>query len=113
MPTPAVRFWLLLNMTAVGACLGGFALLVATFSRRWMTAFTTVMLAALVAYLIDFLAIGWRPMRMIAWLSPFHYYPALSVVAGDAATGRNLSVLFAAASIFIALAYWQFQRRDL
>ena len=113
MPTPAVRFWLLLNLIAVGACLGGFALLVATFSRRWMTAFTTVMLAALVAYLIDFLAIGWRPMRMIAWLSPFHYYPALSVVAGDAATGRNLSVLFAAASIFIALAYWQFQRRDL
>ena len=78
-----------------------------------MTVFTTVMLTAVVAYMIDFLAIGWRPMRMIAWLSPFHYYPALSIIAGDAPMGRDLSVLVAAATVFIALAYWQFQRRDL
>jgi ABC-type transport system involved in multi-copper enzyme maturation permease subunit len=78
-----------------------------------MTAFTTVMLTTLVMYLIDFLAIGWRPMRMIAWMSPFHYYPALSIVAGDAPLGRDLTVLVAAASMFITIAYWQFQRRDL
>jgi ABC-type transport system involved in multi-copper enzyme maturation permease subunit len=63
--------------------------------------------------LIDFLAIGWRPMRMIAWMSPFHYYPALSIVAGDAPLGHDLTVLVAAASMFITIAYWQFQRRDL
>jgi ABC-type transport system involved in multi-copper enzyme maturation permease subunit len=113
MPAPGVRLRLLVNLFAVGACFGGFALLVATLSRRWMTAFTTVMLVAVVTYLVDFLAIGWRPIRTIAWLSPFHYYPALSVIAGDAPTGRDLGVLFAAASVFVALAYWQFQRRDL
>jgi len=113
LPTPAVRAQLLVNLLAVAWCLGSFALVVAALSRRWMTAFTTVILSAVVAYMVDFLAIGWRPMRMVAWLSPFHYYPALSIVAGDAPTGRDLSVLFAASSVLIALAYWQFQRRDL
>jgi ABC-type transport system involved in multi-copper enzyme maturation permease subunit len=108
-----VRLRLLANLVALGWCLAGFALLVATLSRRWMTAFTTVMLTTVVMYMIDFLALGWRPMRLIAWMSPFHYYPALSIIAGDAPTGRNLVVLFAAASVFITSAYWQFQRRDL
>jgi ABC-type transport system involved in multi-copper enzyme maturation permease subunit len=71
------------------------------------------MLVAVVTYMIDFLAIGWRPMRLIAWISPFHYYPALSIVAGDAPMAYDLSVLAGAATVFIALAYWQFQRRDL
>ena len=113
LPTLGVRLRLLANLLALGWCLAGFALLVATLSRRWMTAFTTVMLTAVIAYMIDFLAIGWRPMHTIAWLSPFHYYPALSIIAGDAETGRDLAVLFGAATVFIALAYWQFQRRDL
>jgi hypothetical protein len=64
-------------------------------------------------YLIDFLAIGWRPMRTIVWVSPYHYYPALSIVAGDAASGRDVAILLAAAAIFSAGAYWSFQRRDL
>lgn len=77
-----------------------------------MTAFTTVILTTVVMYMVDFLAIGWRPMRMVAWASPFHYYPALSVIAGDASTGRDLAVLSAAATVFITLAYWKFQRRN-
>jgi ABC-type transport system involved in multi-copper enzyme maturation permease subunit len=113
LPAPAVRARLLVNLVALAWCAGGFALFVATMSRRWMTAFTTVMLTTVVMYMIDFLAIGWRPMRHVAWLSPFHYYPALSIVAGDAPMAYDLTVLLTAASVFIALAYWQFQRRDL
>ena len=113
LPAPAVRVRLLINLVALGWCTAGFALLVATLSRRWMTAFTLVMLTTVVMYMIDFLAIGWRPMRLIAWISPFHYYPALSIVAGDAPMAYDLTVLLAAATVFIALAYWQFQRRDL
>jgi ABC-type transport system involved in multi-copper enzyme maturation permease subunit len=101
------------NLIALGCCAAGFALFVATMSRRWMTAFTTVMLTTVVTYMIDFLAIGWRPMRLVAWLSPFHYYPALSIVAGDAPMAYDLTVLLSTASVFIALAYWQFHRRDL
>ena len=113
LPTVAVRARLLVNLLAVSWCLATFALFVATMSRRWMTAFTVVMLTTIVSYMIDFLAIGWRPIRTISWMSPFYYYEPLSIIAGDAPIGRDLSVLVAAASVFIALAYWQFQRRDL
>jgi ABC-type transport system involved in multi-copper enzyme maturation permease subunit len=113
MPTLALRAQLLANLFAVAACLAGFALMMATFSRRWSTSFTTVGLVAVVAYMIDFIAIGWPPMRTIAWLSPFHYYPALSIVAGDAPTARNIGVLLAAGAAFVTSAYWQFQRRDV
>ena len=64
-------------------------------------------------YNVDFLAMGWRQMQAIAWLSPFHYFPALSVIAGDASLARNTAILFTAAAAFAAAAYWQFQRRDL
>lgn len=113
MPTLELRAQLLVNLFAVAACLAGFALMMATFSRRWSTSFTTVGLVAVIAYMVDFIGIGWPPMRTIAWLSPFHYYPALSVVAGDAPTARNIGVLLTAGAAFVMTAYWQFQRRDV
>jgi ABC-type transport system involved in multi-copper enzyme maturation permease subunit len=113
MPTRELRAQLLANLFAVAVCLAGFALMVATLSRRWSTSFTTVGLVAVVAYMVDFIAIGWPPMRTIAWLSPFHYYPALSIVAGDAPTVRNIGVLLTAGAAFVTAAYWQFQRRDV
>jgi ABC-type transport system involved in multi-copper enzyme maturation permease subunit len=113
LPTPQVRAWMLLNLFAVGVCFGAFALLVASWSSRWTTALTLVVLIAVVLYCLDFLAIGWPPMRSIAWLSPFHYYPALDVLAGDAAMGRNLAILFSSTAAMTASAYWQFHRRDL
>jgi ABC-type transport system involved in multi-copper enzyme maturation permease subunit len=113
MPSIGVRVRLLMHLGGVGACFAGFALLLAALSRRWMTAFTTAALTAVVLYLLDFVAIGWRPVRTIVWMSPFHFYPALSIIAGDAPEWRNLAVLFPAAALFVGGAYWQFQRRDL
>jgi len=112
-PAPGVRVRLMINLAALGMCFAGFGLLVGARARRWTTAFTIVVLTAVLCYLIDFLAIGWRPMRAIVWISPFHYYPALSILAGDAASGRDVAVLLSAAAIFSAGAYWSFQRRDL
>jgi ABC-type transport system involved in multi-copper enzyme maturation permease subunit len=113
LPPPEVRARMLLNLFAVGSCFGAFALLVASWASRWTTALTVVVLMAVVLYCLDFLAIGWPPMRNIAWLSPFHYYPALDVLAGDAPMARNLAILFSSAAVMTAAAYWQFQRRDL
>ena len=113
LPSAEVRVRLLLHLAGVAACFGGLALFIATLSRRWSTAFTTAALTAVVLYLLDFLAIGWRPMRTAAWLSPFHYYPALAIVAGDAPHWRNLAVLFGASLLFTTAAYWRFQHRDL
>lgn len=113
LPPPSVRAWMLFNLFAIGACFGAFALLVASWSSRWTTALTLVVLMAVVLYCLDFLAIGWDPMKKIAWLSPFHYYPALDVLAGNAPMGRNLGILFSSAAVMTAAAYWQFHRRDL
>jgi ABC-type transport system involved in multi-copper enzyme maturation permease subunit len=113
LPSPAVRAQLLVTLAGVSACFASFALMVGAVSRRWTTAFTTTALTAAVLSLVDFLAIGWRPVRAIAWLSPFHYYPGLSIVAGDAPMARNLIVLYGSAAVFALVAYWQFHRRDL
>jgi ABC-type transport system involved in multi-copper enzyme maturation permease subunit len=113
LPSAGTRARLLVHLAGVAACFSGLGLFIAVWSRRWMTAFTTAVLITVVAYLVDFLAIGWRPMRAVVWISPFHYYPALSIIAGDAPEGRNLAVLYSAAVVFIALAYWRFSRRDL
>lgn len=112
-PSPAVLAQLLLHLAGVAICFGGFGLAVAAGARRWTTAFTTVALIAVLMFLLDFLAIGWPPLRPIAWISPFHYYPALSIVAGDAPAWRNLAILYSAAACFSTLGYWRFNRRDL
>jgi ABC-type transport system involved in multi-copper enzyme maturation permease subunit len=112
-PSAAISAQLLLHLAAVALCFGGFGLAVAAGARRWSTAFTTAALAAVVLYLVDFLAIGWPVMRPLAWLSPFHYYPALSILAGDAPAWRNIGILMSASAIFSAIGYWRFSRRDL
>jgi hypothetical protein len=113
LPSASTRASLLLNLAATATCFTGFALLVGTLSRRWSTAFTTAALTAVVLYLLDFLAIGWPLVRRIGWISPFHYYPALSIVAGASPLGRNVAVLLAAGAACAVGAYWRFGRRDL
>ena len=113
MPSTEMRVRLLGNLFALASCFTAFALLVASVSRRWSSAFTIVALTAVVAYILDFLTLGWRAMESVAWMSPFHYYPALLVLSGDAPMLRNITVLVAASILMSAAAYWQFQRRDL
>jgi putative exporter of polyketide antibiotics len=112
-PSAATTVRMLLHLAAVAWCFGGFALAIAAGAKRWSTAFTTAALTAIVLYLLDFLAIDWRPMRAIAWISPFHYYPALSILAGTAPVWRNVGILMSASAIFCAIGYWRFHQRDL
>lgn len=112
-PSGAVRAQMLVHLVAVAVCFGAFGLALGATARRWSTAFTTVAFTAIVLYLIDFLAIGWPLMRSFTWISPFHFYPALSIIAGDAPPFRNLAVLTSATLVMSAVAYWQFGKRDL
>jgi ABC-type transport system involved in multi-copper enzyme maturation permease subunit len=112
-PSAATRAQMLLHLAAVAACFGGFGLAIASGARRWSTAFTLAVLATVVMYLLDFLAIAWPLIRGIDRISPFHYYPALSILSGDAPAWRNVVILLSAAAGFSAIGYWRFSRRDL
>ena len=112
-PPASVIALLLLHLGAVALCFASIGLAVAAGARRWSTAFTSVALSAVVLYLIDFLSIGWPLMRALSWLSPFHYYPALPILAGTAPAFRNAAILLSASVFFVAVAYWRFNRRDL
>jgi len=112
---PSVRasVSMLVHLVSVALCFGGFGLFVATGARRWSTAFTAVGFTVVIMYLVDFLAIGWPPMRTIAWISPFHYYPALSILSREAPDWRSIGILLSAATLFAILGYLRFNRRDL
>lgn len=112
-PSAEVCARLLLHLAGVALCFAGLGLAIAASVRRWSTAFTAATMTAVLLYLVDFLAIGWPVVRPLAWVSPFHYYPALSILAGDAPAWRNLVVLLAAAAALSAYGYWKFSRRDL
>ena len=112
-PSPRIVGLLLVHLVSIGWCFGALGLAVAAGARRWSTAFASVTLGAVALYLIEVLAIGWAPARTVAWLSPFHYYPALPIVAGDPTGLTNVAVLLAAAAVLTVIAYWRFNRRDL
>ena len=112
-PSVALLSLLAIHLIAVAWCCAAIGLLAAASSKRWTTAFTIGAAVVIVGYLVDFLAIGWTPARVLAWAFPFNYYPALLIVGGTAHTARDLSILAGATVAFTALAYWRFNRRDL
>jgi ABC-type transport system involved in multi-copper enzyme maturation permease subunit len=112
-PSAAMAALLLLHLASVALCFGAFGLAIAAGAKRWSTAFVTAALATIVLYLVDFLAIGWPFMGSLAWISPFHYFPALGILAGDAVPWRDITTLLSATTAFCVIAYWRFNRRDL
>lgn len=113
MPDARLRAHLVVHVFAVCCCFASFALLLGVSVKRWSTAFTTGVLAAACAYLVDFLSLGWPVMRWAAYLSPYRYYHAFAIASGTASEGRDYIVLFGTSAVFAALAFWRFQRRDL
>jgi ABC-2 type transport system permease protein len=102
-----------LHLAALAGCFGAMGLMVAAGARRRSSAFTGVGALAVLMYLLDFVAHSWPPLRPVAWISPFHYYPAIPILVGAADPWRNLAALGAASAAFVAVAYWRFSRRDL
>lgn len=112
-PAPGIVARLLWHLVAVAWCFGALGLAVAAGARRWGAAFASVALGAVALYLIDLLAIGWPAARIVSWMSPFHYYPALPILAGTATGVTDLAVLLSAAAVLTSIAYWRWDRRDL
>ena len=104
---------LVAHLAAVAICRGAFSLAVASGAQRRATAFALAAVTTVVAYLVAFLAISWAPAKVLAWMSPFYYYPAVGILADVSPHFSNLLVLTSAATAFVALAYWRFARREL
>ena len=112
-PDPRTVLNLIAHLTLVAFCFGATALAAAGWARRRSAAWAPVALAAIATYLIDFLGLWWTAMPRIGRLTPFHFYQGSAVIEGRANTALDLSVLAAATVVASAIAYWQFNRRDL
>lgn len=113
LPSGGLITRLVAHLFAVCCCFTGFGLLAGVSSKRWATAFTTGVLTAVGAYLVDFLALGWPVLRWLAYLSPYRYYHALAIASGTARETRDYLVLVGAGLLFTIAAYSRFERRDL
>lgn len=112
-PSAALLGTLMAHLAAVAWCVGALGLAVGAAASRWSTAFAIVVVTTVLMYWIDFAAIAWQPVREIAWISPFDYYPAIPILAGAAPAWSNLLILWAATIGLWIVAYWRFERRDL
>jgi ABC-2 type transport system permease protein len=101
------------NLWALLVCVGGWALAIAAAARRRSLAGTVAGVAVLALFLLDYLARAWKPAAAIAWLSPFHYFRAVELLAGRPLDASHLAVLLAAGLVGMALAAVVFTRRDL
>lgn len=98
---------------SITLCWGGIALAVASRVRRRATASGGVAVAALAAFLLDYLARVWDPAKVAARLSPFRYFEPMSLLAGDPLNWRDVAVMLAIGAAGTAVGYIMFSRRDL
>jgi ABC-2 type transport system permease protein len=112
-PSPAVIGSLAVTLGAVAVCWGGVALAVSSAVRRRATASGVTAVAALAAYLLDYLGRVWDPARYVSGLSPFHYFEPMSLLSGAPLNGRNITMLLAVGLVGTIAGYIGFSRRDL
>jgi beta-exotoxin I transport system permease protein len=112
-PATRVVVTMAVHLTIVAWCFGSASLAASGWARRRGSAVTVVGVAAMALYLLDVLAGMWTALAGVARVSPFHYFHGGEILAGTANTAIDLTVLGGIAIAAIALAYWQFNRRDL
>ena len=114
-PKPTVHLVLSLVFT-LGTLMvgwGGIALAVAVASKRRVVAGTLVGVAALAAYLLDYLGRAWDPARTIGSLTPFHFFEPMTLVSGASLSARNIAGLVAIGLIATIIGAVVLSRRDI
>ncbi len=101
------------DLAALVFCWGGIALAVAVLSRRRGTAGGVAGGLAFTTFLVDYIARVWAPGRRVSWLTPFHYYDPMSMLAGGALPPADVATLAGVGAVAIVVAYVAFGRRDL
>ena len=104
---------LAISLVAVALCWGGIAAAFAAGARRRATASGAAAVAALAAYLVDYLGRIWDPARRLSALSPFHYFEPAALVSGAPLNVPHLLALLAISASAFGVAYTVFLRRDV
>ena len=105
--------WTGWNLLCVVWCFSAASLAMAGCTRRRGTAAGTIVLTAVLLYLLHFAAAAWTALRPAARVSPFHYYDAMPTLLGFSQPWRNIAGLLVAAALLVVLAYGLYARRDL
>jgi len=112
-PSAGLLRSLALGLGAIVWCWGGIALATASAVRRRAVASGLTGIAALVAYLVDYLGRVWDPLSHVSPLSPFHYFEPMTLITGAPLNVTNLAVLFGTGLAGAIAATVIFARRDL
>ncbi len=112
-PTSRLIVSLAVNLWALLMCVGGVSLAVAAVGRRRSTVAGVLGIGGLALFLVDYVARIWKPATHVAWLSPFHYFDAMTMVTGGVLPAWHIEVLIGAAAAGIAAGFVLFSRRDL
>ena len=93
--------------------IGAAGLAVAARTSRRGAALAIVGVGAVALYLVEIVGEAWPAASWIARVSPFHYFHGAEVLGGTAMPLLDLSVLLALGLTAVAIAYREFERRDL
>lgn len=100
------------NLGAMTLLWGAVALCAATASRRRVVAAAATAVAALVTFIVDYVARLWEPLRGVSRISPFRYMNQLPLLTGESLPPGDFAVLLGMAAAAAAVAFVIIQRRD-
>ncbi|HZR25650.1 MAG TPA: hypothetical protein VFA59_18780 [Vicinamibacterales bacterium] len=104
---------LALSLATLMVCWCGVALAAATMVRRRAVASGAVGIAALAAYLLDYLGRVWDPARTISRVSPFHYFDPAPLITGTPLDTWDAAVLVTIGAVGAIVGAVVFARRDI
>lgn len=112
-PSIALLRSLAVSLGAIVWCWGGLALAAASAVRRRAVAAGLIGVAALTAYLLDYLGRVWDPLSRISPFSPFHYFEPMTLITGAPLNRGHVAILIGVGAAGAIAAHIIFGRRDL
>lgn len=114
-PAPGARTIasLAVSLGSVMACWAGITLALAAAGKRRAVAGGAAGVAALAAFLLDYLGRAWEPARGVSVVSPFHYFEPTALIMGAPLQFSNIAILLGIGVAATTAAFVIFVRRDI
>jgi len=112
-PPAIVIVSLAISLGTVMVCWAGIAAAAGAVARRRAGTSAIVGVAALAAYLLDYVGRAWDPARMFSRLSPFHYFEPTRLITGQPLRAEDVLPPLSIGIVGIIAAYLLFARRDI